>query len=70
MKFGDFEKKIKKILKQEEETGLFKDELKMYLAADGCLSCEFNGELIPCEGLAWEDSLDKIITYIASKEEP
>jgi len=64
MKFRDFEKEIKKLLKREEETGLFEDELEIYLADDGCLSCRFNKELIPCEGLPWEDSLDEIIIYI------
>ncbi len=64
MEIEEFEKKVNELVPMDEEEQLFEKELEFYLAADGCLSCKYNGEGISCEGVPWSKALDLIIKEI------
>lgn len=69
MQMSEFEKKVVELLTYKDDDGepWVEETLKLYPAADGCLSASFRGELIPCEGYEWEKALDIIVSHLTMR---
>lgn len=65
MTIDEFEQRIHELLTYEDDDGRWHEEsTDLFLAADGCLSCRFRGESVPCEGVPWGEALDIIAEHI------
>lgn len=69
MTIDEFEREVNRLLKYTEDgfppiSGFLEDSLELFVHIDGCLGCRFRGELIPCEGVPWRESLQIIVDHI------
>jgi len=68
MEIGEFERRINELIPKDEEMGLFEKVLEFYVLADGCLGAQYDGVLIPSEGVPWNEALDTIVEFIKHTE--
>lgn len=69
MKINQFQQKLFALF-ERDEMGLYQDidgKIELYPHMDGCSGCRYGDELVPCEGMPWENALDIIIEFIKKR---
>lgn len=69
MQMNEFQDKVNEILTFKDEDGIewLEESLNIYPVMDGCMSASFRGELIPCEGVPWDEALDEIVRHLTKR---